>query len=595
MLQRIITILNNLKLRTKLFLSFIIVVFIPVLIIGLVLTGELRKMALDNAKEQTAINMERVKQRTAEVFDVAIDTAYRLASDNRLEGVVNQQYRSTYEVVESYREYRDFDHILLQHDEIKSIRFYIDNPTMLNNWEFIVPIPSIVESEWYQKVTGNGPQTGWYYIEDERDKREYLSLVRNIHFWDYNSSGVLVINMNMSQLNAILRQESFDTMIVDTSGTIVAANHPDRIGSTLSEMQIDLEGQASGSFAMELDGQASQIEIEPIRFGSSMNELQIVSIYSIDQIVADTDRIRRVALIVIGISLVLAVVLIYGFSAVLSARLLRLSKHISKVATGNLDASLAIDGKDEIGQLSRQFNSMVSSIHELLAEVQESNRQKGMLETKQNEIQFKMMASQINPHFLFNTLESIRMKAHMKGEKEIAQVVRMLGKMTRKNLEVGERKTTVKDEMDMVRSYLEIQKFRHEDRLNYELFIDPMAELTLIPPLIIQPLVENAVIHGLETKEEGGTVTVRVERMDDGEVQVQVCDDGVGIGPERIEAIRATFESSEEQENSRIGLRNVHVRLVLTYGEASGLHIESTSGEGTRFYFHIPAGGERLV
>src|SRR5690606_27400366 len=122
-------------------------------------------------------------------------------------------------------------------------------------------------------------------------------------------------------------------------------------------------------------------------------------------------------------ALLVSIGMTYAFSGILTQRMRRLSKQITKVATGNLDSTMEIDGGDEIGQLSRQFNSMVASINRLMAEVQETNRQRHLLETKQNEIKFKMMASQINPHFLFNALESIRMKAHLKGEKEISQVV----------------------------------------------------------------------------------------------------------------------------------------------------------------------------
>jgi len=227
-------------------------------------------------------------------------------------------------------------------------------------------------------------------------------------------------------------------------------------------------------------------------------------------------------------------------------------------------------------------------------EVQETNRQRTMLESKQNEIRFKMMASQINPHFLFNALESIRMKAHLKGEKEIARVVRLLGKMMRKNLEAGRRAVPLADEIDMVRCYLDIQSFRYEDRLRYELHVDPLAEHTPIPPLIIQPLVENAVIHGLENKEHGGTVRIRADVVGR-RVRVSVTDDGIGMSPETLKRLYETLQSPEEQEQNRIGLRNVHVRLQLSFGPEHGLVIGSEEGAGTSVHFYIPLEGERYV
>lgn len=181
------------------------------------------------------------------------------------------------------------------------------------------------------------------------------------------------------------------------------------------------------------------------------------------------------------------------------------------------------------------------------------------------------------------------MNAHLKGDKEIANVVRLLGKMMRKNLEVGRESTPLKEELEMVSSYLEIQKFRYEDRLSYTLSIDPAASLIRIPPLIIQPLVENAVVHGVEDKEEGVHVEVKVE-TDGHRVRVTVRDNGMGMTPERLAEVRRFISGSHEPEQTRIGLRNVHQRLVLSYGEEHGLRIVSEYGSGTEIQFTLPTG-----
>ncbi|MFC5467682.1 sensor histidine kinase [Cohnella suwonensis] len=586
--------LNNLKLRTKLFLSFIAVVFVPVLIVGVLLTNELRNMALGNAMDQTSTNVQRVKARTAELMNVAYDSSYRLANDERLETVTNRRYETTYDVVQAYREYNDFKENRRLYNEISNIRFYMDNPTLLNNWEFIQPSPDDEASLWFQRALGsaNG-MTAWYYLQDERDNRKYLSLVRKVSFLEQATNGVLVINVNMDMLDSILSQETFETMIVDDSNTILAANRPGRLGKTLADVdfQRNVIKERDGSFEAKIDGKDSRVLIESIVPQESMNSLRIISVFSIETIVKDANRVNVLAFVIISASLLIATLLIFGVSTILSKRMLRLSKHISKVATGNLDISLKIDGKDEIGQLSRQFNAMVSSINGLMAEVQESNKQKSLLESKQNEIKLKMMASQINPHFLFNALESIRMKAHLKGEKEISQVVRLLGKLMRRNLEVGTGMTKLASEIDIVRCYLDIQKFRYEDRLNYSILIDPRAENTDIPPLIIQPLVENAVIHGLENKAEGGIVYVQAELEDD-QIRVDVFDNGEGMTAEKIEKLVSSLNETEDDENNRIGLRNVHLRLRLTYGERHGLEFRSEPGAGTHITFTIPLGGK---
>lgn len=295
----------------------------------------------------------------------------------------------------------------------------------------------------------------------------------------------------------------------------------------------------------------------------------------------------KLSITVIAVSVLLAFLIIYSFSSLFSRRLLQLSRHINRVSTGDFDTSLKIDGKDEIALLARQFNSMVRSINDLMYEVQESNDQNSLLEQKQNDIRFKMLASQINPHFLFNALESIRMEAHMKGQVEIARVVRLLGKMMRSNLEVGRSKILLSQELEVVRCYLDIQQFRYEDRLKYQFIVDPAVESLYIPPLIVQPLVENAVIHGLDNTMDGAMVTVNIKREQNHAV-FTITDNGAGITPDKLEQIRYTLEIRDEQEEARIGLRNVHDRLKLSYGVEYGLNIESRMNEGTSITFRIP-------
>ncbi len=591
MFNDVITILNNLKMRTKLYLSFIIVVFVPVCITGLVLLGELRLLAINNASEQTAINVERIKKRTSDVINVTIDAAYRLTNDSKLTHVVNNRYESTYEVVNAYREYQDFNEILRLYKEINNIRFYMDNPTMLDNWQFLQPTEQIRRSSWYQQAEGSS-FSSWHYMQDERDKQHYLSLVKKISFNERRTSGILVLNVNMALLREIVSQEPFETMIVDDGGRIVAANRPGRTGLAVDDIDWDYDvmQEESGVFQFVLEGSKSEVRVERLMPDSSENGLRIISVFAIDTIMQDVNRINKLVFVVITVSLIVAIALIHTFSALLSSRMLRLSKQMTRVGTGNLKSVMEIDGYDEIGQLSRHFNAMVANIQELMAEVGESNRQKRLLEAKQSEIRFKMMASQIHPHFLFNALESIRMKAHLKGEKEIARVVRLLGKLMRRNLEVGKRYITIAEELNMVSCYLDIQMFRHEDRLHYALLMDPEVADVELPPLIIQPLVENAVLHGLENKVGSGSVTVRAVAVKD-EVMVEVSDDGVGMEPALVQRLEEAFAGLNEEEHSRIGMMNVHLRLVLSYGPEHGLQIASGQGMGTRIRFTIPNRG----
>lgn len=584
-----IKVLNDIKIRNKLLLAFLLTTLLPVLLVGGYLTIEMRTMAFENALEQASINVDRVKKRTEEVIGVSQDISYRLTNDTRLKKLAIHQYVSTYDVVEAYRDYSDMREYLRLYKELSNIRLYTDNATLLNNWELINPSPAIKESQWYQRAQRYDSLVGWEYIEDERDKRKYLSLVRKVELEGSSKIGVLVINVNSQQLTSILNQESFDTMIVDDQNNIIASNRKERAGKKLAEVSFDTEllGEGSGSYDAVVDGEASKIVIEELKPMASRNALRIISVFSIESIMKEPNRVIKLSITVIAVSVLLAFFIIYSFSSLFSRRLLHLSRHINRVSTGDFDTSIKMDGRDEIGLLARQFNSMVRSINDLMYEVQESNAQNHLLEQKQNDIRFKMLASQINPHFLFNALEAIRMEAHMKGQVEIARVVRLLGKMMRSNLEVGRSKVLLSQELEVVRCYLDIQQFRYEERLKYQFIVDPAVESLYMPPLIVQPLVENAVIHGLDNTTNGAMVTVNIKQEENHAV-FTITDNGAGIAPERLEQILNTLEIGEEQEGARIGLRNVHDRLKLSYGAEYGLSIESRLNEGTSITFRIP-------
>lgn len=595
MYARIITLMNNLRLSTKLFLSFGCVVLIPILIVGLFLTNELRNMAMANALEQITANVDRVKKRTGEMLNIPLDIAYRLSNDSRLEEAANHHYESVYDVVEAYWNYPDFRDFVRLYNEVSSIRLYIDNPTVLDNWEFLQTNEKVTQEHWYQTALAQRGLVSWNYIQDDRNGQYYLSLIRKVNFFKARTTGVLVVNVNSNKLNAILNQESFETLIMDENDNIVASNRVDTQDKSLTNIDLTtLSATGQGPHDVTIDGKPFKMVIDHWQPGGSLNSLRIISIFSVASIVDEPNRIIFLASIVILSALMMAILLIYYVSRLLTGRILHLSKHISKVASGNLGATLVIDGKDEIGQLARQFNHMVRNINALMSEVQESNRQKNATQLKQNEIKFKMMASQINPHFLFNALESIRMKALVRGQADISHIVRLLGKMMRKNLEVGNGMISLQSELETVNCYLVIQKFRYDDRLTYELHVDPKANPLQIPPLIIQPLVENCVIHGLENRIEGGMVRVEI-RLEDSYLKVQVSDNGTGISKARIQEIRKMLDNNDDYETNNIGMRNIHLRLQLTYGPQFGLTLTSQIGFGTQISFAIPLRSDSYV
>ncbi|WP_368658486.1 sensor histidine kinase [Metabacillus halosaccharovorans] len=596
-MKSLIRLFNNMKIQSKIVVSFMVAVMIPLLMVGIFLTHELRSTALDDAKEQSAANVERVKKRTAEALEKAIYVSDNVTLDPQLERIVNTTYQTTQEVFIAYDSYTKFAEYKETFKEISNIRLYTENTTMLNNWEFIPQSNVEAKPFWYHSAERANGLIGWFYIPDEtRNDQEYLSLVRNIKYSNYKTNAVLVINIRNDYLYEILSQEQSPMMVVDENNNIVVSNRKEYIGKKLLgtvESEIPLDG-ATGSYNGKLDGEDAEVLIDTLLTDDSQNELKFVSVIPNKVIMADADRFVKHGLLVMGISLIVALFLITFFTKILSNRIITLNRQIKRVGEGNLDAVIHVQGSDEIGLLSNQINKMVTNIKELIDEVEKVHIEKNILEKRQQEIKLKMMASQINPHFLFNALESIRMKAHIKGEKEIASVVKVLGKLMRKSISVTGEMVPLKHEIDLIKCYLDIQKFRYGDRLDYQLKIDPKSEQLLINPLIIQPLVENAVIHGLENKEKDGKVIVEA-KVNEHFLTVCVLDNGVGMSEEKLKSIKETLKNVDDNRENRIGLLNVHQRLSLTFGEQSGLQIESHPSTGTEICFVIDIRGNLHV
>lgn len=234
---------------------------------------------------------------------------------------------------------------------------------------------------------------------------------------------------------------------------------------------------------------------------------------------------------------------------------------------------------------------MIVDIQRLLAEIYQERLHAEQLYARQKEAEFKMLASQINPHFLYNTLETIRMKARVNHQTEIEELVKMLAKILRNNVRAGNRDVTLGQELDLVESYLKIQQYRFDERLEYMIAVEEGLEEEEVLPLILQPIVENSIIHGLESKEGVGHIKIRARREKE-DFLVVVEDDGMGISSEKLRQLRERL-NSREPNRTHIGVSNVHQRLRLKYGNGYGLVIESEEGSYTRVVMRIPTEEKR--
>ncbi|MBD5141720.1 MAG: sensor histidine kinase [Ruminococcus sp.] len=288
----------------------------------------------------------------------------------------------------------------------------------------------------------------------------------------------------------------------------------------------------------------------------------------------------------ICLCIILSVLITILFSSMFSRRIQSLKDKMHSVADGNFELTDDIKGSDEIYDLYEDLKKMVDSMQNLINDAYKSKIQSESFKLNQVEAEFKALASQINPHFLYNTLETIRMKAYCNNDKETADLVKKLGKFMRRCLEVKDGMVTLESELEFTKSYLELQAARFGDRVSYSIYCE-VDKKYMVLPLIIQPVVENAFVHGIEGEKANGRITVKV--MYKGEnVEICVSDNGQGISKAKLAELLEKLERNDTSSGKSIGLTNVNKRIKMYHGEQYGLSVKTAAGKGTDISIILP-------
>lgn len=280
----------------------------------------------------------------------------------------------------------------------------------------------------------------------------------------------------------------------------------------------------------------------------------------------------------IGIAGVIAL-LVYAMARPIK----RLQRAMSQVQEGDFTVRVPGGRKDEIGELTDSFNYMVDKISTLICQVYQEK-----IAQKNAEVQ--ALQAQINPHFLYNTLDSVNWMLIDRGEYDISDIIVSLGSLMRYSIEDENAFVPLDREVGYVVSYLKIQKNRLEDKLEYEVDVEAGVGDEKVPKLILQPLAENAITHGIEPRKQKGKVSIRIRDLGE-EIQITVEDDGVGMTPEELARLQEDTADLEREGHTGIGLRNVDRRIRLHHGEKYRIRIESAYGLGTRVCLRIPKEG----
>ena len=410
--------------------------------------------------------------------------------------------------------------------------------------------------------------------------------------FDYETYLLIVGNKTMeeSELNSMIEEaERIVAGLEEITEAEANIARLDSVNKYLSNLRIYVDRieenlQEESRYEDNMEIWENDVQIVTSLVGDTMSQYIYYEVKGIQQSRAAYQaffmNMIRFSLLGMGIVLILVIILSYYIPRSITMPITRISRVTDQVAKGNLSVRAAAESGAEARMLSDSLNAMIDKINELLDQVTTE-------QVRLRKAEFELLQAQINPHFLYNTLDTIVWLAEAGDQKRVVSMVGNLSDFFRTSLNQGKDIISIREELAHVRSYLEIQQVRYQDILRYEITVPEDLYEYKIPKITIQPLVENALYHGIKNKRGQGTITVSGKRNENGFV-LYVRDNGIGMTQERLKEVRAGIQKLSYTGKEIYGLYNVNERIRLNFGETYGISIESTYGEGTCVSISLP-------
>lgn len=378
--------------------------------------------------------------------------------------------------------------------------------------------------------------------------------------FDIKSIQNLVEEITMGQTGFGYIQNSQGKVIYTPKNKIVYRMNPEWFQGNNGEIQCQIAGK----------------KYHVIYSRSEYTDLTAVGVFDLGKTVKGADQVKKASIYIAVIIAVFAVGCSVVFSASFTKPIAKLSRLMKKAQTGDLTVHFNNHYKGEIGQLGDAFNAMVDKINDLLKLVYQEQKNK-------RDAELKILHEQIKPHFLYNTLDTIQWMAKKYRAQDIVDIVLSLSNFFRISLSQGKEYITVEKEVEMVKSYLDIQKFRYEDLFEYRIEIEDAIMKSQILKLSLQPLIENAIYHGIkESDMDHGTIWIRGYQETKETIVFTIEDDGAGMSEEKCIQLNEWLSQKErEKDVQAYGILNVNDRIKIAYGEEYGLYLTRREGGGT--------------
>lgn len=575
----------------KFLLSYFLLIVIP---LALLSTLTYRKVSgivenyitfsANQAFEQTSSFLSYKLYRFIEISDL-------IRNDNNIINTLNKD-ADTYDLHEQIKDMvylRQYLHSFEDGIDICKAALYVnDNFAYSGDNVNLFPVSQAEKSKWYAELKKDGKKDLWcpssYLSNNNQDNGDFLSVIAAIkNPTDYSKFiGYLQLNFKKQVIDDIIKKanafEGSLTYIQNSAGVVVCSSNTSMLKKYgLGSDLINSLSNDSGTLKPVMIGNSKCLAASFLIDGTDWN---MVTVIPYNKIGAKVVSIGYDLLLLMSIIATVAFSCAFYFSRSLNKRISKLIRAMRKVHNGNFDTFIENSGNDEIAELIDNYNYMLSQISILIEEQYKSGKA-----VKNAEL--KALQAQINPHFLYNTLDMINWMSYKNMNVEISSAVKSLAKFYKLSLNKGKSIISIKDELTHVSLYVQIQNMRYSNRINLNILVNEEIQEFSIPKITLQPIVENSILHGILGKEnQAGNIIIK-GIMEDEDILISIEDDGAGIPEDVISKIFS--DELNSRKGSGYGIKNINERLKISYGEKYGISFESEIGVGTKVKIRIPA------
>ncbi|WP_271712430.1 sensor histidine kinase [Anaeromicropila herbilytica] len=577
------------KIKKQLYIVYIIAAFIPVFVIGISLIYTTRNIITKQHVSQVEYDNTRVRSIMLDVTTSISNLSDNLFNDEILKNIISKDYKSDKDYYDAIRNYSKITTYLKNYTEIFDINIYVDNDSITNYGNIKKVTKEVRENEWYKRAMKSSSYI-WMTVEKKDRAKNSLYLlrhVRKIPLVKANKVAILTIDISKNYLKSRIGNNLMLTDISVNDNPIFYSSSKENIGKSLG-IDIDYSKDYFKMYGKKrYNNQDGLLKITTQVPVWSSDKLYIATVDT--GVISDLSNITLICSIIIIICAIVPFTMIAVYTRTFSERILTLRRDMHKVSNGDYNITEQINGKDELFEVYQDLTTMIESIKKMDMEIYNERISKQKLINHQQRMEFEMLSNQINPHFLYNTLETIRMKAFNVGAREVANAIKLLGKSMRYVLESSKKPATLFSELEYIQIYLSIIMLRFEEKFNYEIDVDKTidTENYRILPLLLQPIIENSILHGLADIESGGRINILIKK-ESTELIIDIEDNGTGIPSDELSRILVDVNSSKISNKSSIGLYNINQRIKLFYGRDYGIKIQSNDGEGTKVSLNLP-------